>query len=280
MTITSRDQLIASMGNNSSRLVLDKASLANTAVGQYHSLWRATGQPGQGAIPAAAASCNNATLGGMGFTQQVSPATSYCGYFDAVCSNSATTLEVHDRMAHMGGLNGTLATLQAVNLDLSTLGGTDNITARKGDDNFSDAQWWLEWYTDTGGTAVTSTVAVSYNDGTTGNLTGVSLAATRRASFMLPLNNLVPAAASGKFIRGVTGVTLSATTGAAGSFGVTATRKRFALSLPLANFMPDPSNWADLGLPEIFNSSCLFPVVLCSTTSTGTLRGGGKIIHG
>ena len=54
MTITSRDQLIDAMGNRSSRLVLDKASLANTAAGQYHSLWRATGQPGQGAIPTAA----------------------------------------------------------------------------------------------------------------------------------------------------------------------------------------------------------------------------------
>ena len=280
MTITSRDQLIASMGNNSSRLVLDKASLANTSNGQYHSLWRATGQPGQGAIPTAAATCNNATLGGMGFSQQVAPSTSYCGYFDAVCQNNATTLEMHDRIAHQGGLVGNVATLQPLAVDLSTMGGTDNVAARKGDANFSDVQWWLEWYTDTGATVATATVAVTYNDGTTGNLTGVSLAATRRASFMLPLNSLVPAVASGKFIRGVTGCTLSVSTGTAGSFGVTATRKRFALSLPLANFMPGPSNWADLGLPEIFNGSCLFPVVLCSTTSTGALRGGGKIIHG
>lgn len=31
---------------------------------------------------------------------------------------------------------------------------------------------------------------------------------------------------------------------------------------------------------EIFNSSCLTIIELCSTTSTGTVRGGGKIIHG
>ncbi len=37
---------------------------------------------------------------------------------------------------------------------------------------------------------------------------------------------------------------------------------------------------AQLGFPEIFNESCLFPIVLTSTTSTGTVRGGGKIIHG
>ena len=33
----------------------------------YVSLWRATGQPGQGAIPAATTVCNNTTLGGMGW---------------------------------------------------------------------------------------------------------------------------------------------------------------------------------------------------------------------
>ena len=49
MTISTRDQLIDAMGNNSSRLVLDNASIANTVAGQAISLWRATGQPGQGA---------------------------------------------------------------------------------------------------------------------------------------------------------------------------------------------------------------------------------------
>ena len=53
--ITNRDQLIDALANTSSRIVIDKASIANAAVGQYHSLWRATGQPGPGAIPAAAA---------------------------------------------------------------------------------------------------------------------------------------------------------------------------------------------------------------------------------
>ncbi len=73
MTITTRDQLIDAMGNNSSRFVIDKASLSNAAAGQFHSLWRATGQPGQGAIPGAAAVCTNALTGAMNFAQQTSP---------------------------------------------------------------------------------------------------------------------------------------------------------------------------------------------------------------
>lgn len=279
MTITTRDKLIDALGNNSSRFIIDKASLSNAAAGQYHSLWRATGQPGQGAIPGAAAACTNALTGGMGFTQQTNPATSYGGWATAVCSNAAVTIEIHDRLAHMGGLSGTSVAAQTVGIDMNTLSGSNNIAARMGDANYSDIQWWLEWYTDTGGTAVTATVNVTYSDGSTGNLTGVSLAATRRASFMQPLNSYIPAAQSGLYIRGVNTVTLSATTGTAGSFGVTATRPRMTMPLNIAN-KTEYFTWADLGFPEIFNTSCLFPIELASTTSTGTVRGGGKICHG
>lgn len=278
MTISTRDQLIDALGNNSSRLVIDKASIASQAAGTFVSLWRATGQPGQGAIPAAAAVCDNTLTGAMGFTQQVAPVTSYGAWANAVCSNSAMTLEIHDRLMHMGGLNGTLTTAQTVNLDVNANLALGNLDKRKGDSNFSDIQWWLEWYTATGSTAVTATVSVTYNDGTTGTLSA-SLAATRPASFMLPLNGLIPAAAAGKYIRDVDSVQLSATTGTAGSFGVTATRPRMTMPLPLANKM-EVFDWAALGLPEVANSSCLFPVVLTSTTSTGTVRGGGKLAHG
>lgn len=279
MAITSRDQLIQALGNNSSRFILDKAMIVSQAAGTYVSLWRATGQPGQGAIPAATAVCNNTTLGGIGFTQQTSPATSYGSYMEVVTSNSATTVEIHDRLAHMGGLNGTVTTAQTVSLDLSTLGATNNISKRIGNTDYSNVQWWLEWYTATGATAVTATVNVTYNDGTTGVLTGASLTATRPVGFMISLNALIPAAASGKFIRAVNTVTLSTTTGTAGSFGVTATRPRMTLSAPMAN-VKWVADWAQLGFPEIFNGSCLFPIVIPNTTNTGAVRGGGKISHG
>lgn len=279
MTITTRDQLINAMGNNFSRFLLDKASIAPQAAGTYVSLWRATGQPGQGAIPAATATCNNTTAGVMGFTQQVSPATSYIVYTDLATGNPAMTLEIHDRLAHMGGLSGTLTTAQTVSLDIDTLAGTNNISERKGDADFSDVSWWLEWYTATGATAVTATVNVTYNDGTTGNLTGLPLAATRPASFMVALNTQIPSASAGKFIRGVNTVTLSATTGTAGSFGVTATRLKVAVGSPIANYKVT-ADWAQLGLPHIPNSAALFPIVLTSTTSSGTVRGAGKIAHG
>lgn len=276
--ITNRDQLIDALANNSSRIVINKASIANAAVGQYHSLWRANGQPGPGAIPTAAANCNQSTTGGMKFSQQTDPVKSYLAYLEAVSSTSASTMEVHDRLMDRGGLNGTLTTAQAAGIDFDGVT-ADNMVERIGDANYSDIQWWLEWYDDTGSTATTATVAVTYSDGTTGNLTAVSLAATRRASFMQPLNGLIPAAAAGKFIRAVNTVTLSASTGTAGNFGVTATRLRGTLFMPIAN-AKFSADWASLPINTIPNSACPFIVMLPSTTITGTLRGGGKIAHG
>ena len=96
---------------------------------------------------------------------------------------------------------------------------------------------------------------------------------------MQPLNSYIPAAKSGLYIRDVNTVVLSASTGTAGSFGVTATRPRMTLGIPIANYK-QVADWAQLGFPQIYNSSCLFPLVLTSTTSSGTVRGGGKIAHG
>ncbi len=279
MTIGTRDALIDALANNSSRFIFDKASIANAVAGQFHSLWRATGQPGQAAIPAAAAVCDNTLTGALGFTQQTAPATSYLAQLESLCGNAASTLEIHDRLMHMGGLVGNVTTSQTVNLDISANLATANLDARKGDSDYSDVQWWLEWYTDTGATASNATINVTYNDGTSGDLTVVAVGGTVRASRMIPLNGLIPAAAAGKFIRDINTVILSASTGTAGSFGFTATRFRGSVYQPVANarFKED---WASLGLTEIGNSACLMALQIAGTTSTGVVRATGKIIHG
>lgn len=279
MTITTVDGLVNALGNNSSRIVIDKASLSNTVQGQFHSLWRATGQPGQGAIPGAAARCDNTLLGGLPFTQQTAPATSYLALLEGLAANTGTTLEIHDRLMHMGGLNGTLLTSQTVNLDLFANIASDNLDARKGEANYSDVTWWMEWYTDTGATASNATINVTYDDASSGDLTVVAVGGTVRASRMIPLNGLIPAAASGRYIRDINTVILSASTGTAGSFGFTCTRYRAANYWPLANTRWT-ADWAALGLPEIPNESCLWPIQVAGTTSTGVVRATGKIIHG
>lgn len=279
MTITNRDQLVDAMGNNSSRIIIDKASIANASAGNFFSLWRATGQPGQGAIPTTAARCDNTLLGCLNFAQQTAPATSYLALFEGLAANAGTTLEIHDRLMHQGSLNATLTTSQTVDLDLHANIASDNLAARLGDANYSDVTWWMEWYADTGATASNATINVTYNDGTSGNLTVVAVGGTVRASRAIPLNGLIPAADSGKFIRDINTVILSASTATAGNFGFTCTRYRAANYWPIANTR-FTSDWAQLGIPEIPNESCLFAIQLASTTSTGIVRATGKIVHG
>jgi hypothetical protein len=278
MAITTRDQLIDALGNNSSRIVIDKGNLANQVAGRYSSLWRATGQPAQAAIPGTTAAIpTRATLGAMGFANQTAPVASYIAWLWAACSNSAMTLEIHDRVAHVGGAVLNVITSQtAIAIDVSTLA---LAAARRGDANYSDLRWWLEVYTDGGATASNATINVTYDDATTGNLTVLAVGGTIRAGHMFELTPLIPVAQQGKFIRGINSVILSASTGTAGNFGFTCTRPRTLLPLPQLN-KAEAADWAILGLPEVANDACLQVVMLPSTTSTGTVRGGGKIAHG
>lgn len=280
MTITTLDGVVDALGNNASRLVIDKSSLGNAAAGQLVSFWRATGQPAQGAIPGTTpALCTNATVGAPGFTQQTAPATSYLAWLALQCSNATQTIEVHDRIAHMGGLVLNVTTAQTITgLDLAP-GALNPPSARLGDADFSDVQWFLEVYTDGGATASNATINVTYGDGTTGNLTALAVGGTLRAGRMIPLTPLIPTADQGKRIRAINSVTLSASTTVAGNFGFTCTRQRSSLPLLLAN-KTEVGDWASLGFSEIPNGSCLMYVCLTSQTSTGTLRGQGKIIHG
>lgn len=283
MAITTLDQLQAALATNSSRVVIDKASLASQTAGGFTSLWRATGQPAQAAIPGTTPAIpTRATTGAMGFANQTDPVKSYLAWLFFSCSNSAMSPEVHDRVAHTGGLVLNVTTSQAINgatgIDLGSAG-LNVPAARLGDANYSDIQWWLEVYTDGGATASNATINVTYGDTTSGNLNVVAVGGTLRAGRMIPLTPFIPTGDQGKFIRRINSVILSASTTVAGNFGFTATRPRTATTLPLAN-LTGVFDWAILGMPEIANDSCLQIVLLTSTTSSGTLRGGGKIAHG
>lgn len=272
MTITTRDQIIDGLGNGSTSLVINKASIASQVAGGFSSLWRATGTPGQGAVPGAAAVCTKALTGAFSFTNPTAPARTYVGRLFALSGNSGTVVLVHDRLAHMGGLSGIVTTAQTTAVDVDVA--TSNMVERRGDANFSDVQWWLEWYTATGSTAVNATCAVTYNDGTTGNVV-VALAASVAASRMLP----IPPAVAGKYIKSIQSVTLSATTGTAGSFGVTATRAVTEMALGLAN-TGEAYDWARLGFPRVHDDACIMMIVIPGTTSSGALTGSGRLIQG
>lgn len=262
------------IGYLESKQLVSKASIASQSSNTWVSLWRATGYPAQGAIPAAAAVCDNATVGGHTLSASTSGTQHWSGH-TVRSGNSGMLAIAYDRLAHMGGLSGTVTTAQSANIDLATLGvSADRIGAA----DYTEIDWWLEWYTATGSSAVTVTVNVTYSDSSSGNLNAISLAATRPASYCLNLREYLPTAKAGLGIKGVNTVTLSATTGTAGSFGVTAGRQISEASAIVANY-PVTERFSAATMPDIRDDSCIAWAVMTSTTSTGTLVGTFSVIR-
>ena len=272
MSITDRDQLLDAFGNGAGvNFPINKASIANQLAGAYTSLWRAAGQPGAGAIPSTPAVCDSTTPGAIPFSNPVAPVKTYLGRLSAVSGSAGTQIELHDRLAHMGGLSGTVftPTSQPVNLDLTGVS-----AARIGAADFSELQWWAEWYQDTGATPVTATFAITLDDNST-TTSAVSLAATVRASRLLP----IPSPTAGRYIKSVQSVTLSASTGGAGSFGVTVTRPVANIQIGLANTGAS-LDWAALGFPQIQDDACLTLMLAATGTASGVVYGAVRLVQG
>jgi hypothetical protein len=289
MTITTMEALGFAYDSDYSDVNYSKAGISNAGVGAYVSLWPSVGNPLAGSAPGGVGtgpvSCSTATTGAMRFTQQTAPRKSYIAevrYTGGQSAGIATnhTFEIHDRLAHISGLSGISTTTQITAFDFASLS-LFNISDRKGDANYSDIQWWLEWYANTGGTASNATLAAVYNDGTSSNLTALPIGGVAvQAGRMIPLNSLVPTADQGKFIRGINSVTLSASTGTTGNFGITATRYRCSVYARTA-FKPNRAIWQNLSFPEIYNDSCLFGIQLNNSTGiSGTANANIRIVHG
>jgi hypothetical protein len=178
---------------------------------------------------------------------------------------------IEDRLGHMGGLLGNVATAQTVGLDLHANLAVSNLAQRIGNADYSEVEWYAEWYADTGATSVTPVYSVTYNDGTTGTvnlwvLGATAIPATTRVGRRYKLNST-----NGKYIRSVQSVT-QPTTGTAGNFGVTAVIRK-AVITPSQALAIQVVDWSGLNAPQIFDQSCITWSQLCITTSSGASHG-------
>jgi len=263
------DKLIAALAV-SKKLEWNKASLANQTAGIWCSLWRATGEPQQGAIPTSAAACDDTFTGSWGLDAPGSGNELYLARAMGF-SGIVASLVVFDRLAHMGGLSGTVATAQTVNLSVATAAGQGRCLASGG-----DVQWFTEHYADTGSTVVTVNASYTDETDTSGRTTPtISWAATRRIGNCYrfdPAQGISP-----RFIKSIQTVTLSASTLTAGNFGITARKRLFTIPIILAN-SGLTFDFAGLALPKIKEQSCLEILVLPGTTSSGAQIGNMEVI--
>lgn len=267
MAIDTMDKLIAALGD-SYKCRFYKASVSNRIAGDLASLWKLAGFPTVGVIPTTSAYCDSSIVGSWvlpnpGTLQQ---------YIAKMTASSSVIgqLILMDRLAHMGGLNGTLTTAQTVGLDVVTPASQGRCVA-----DGTGVLWCLEWYSDTGSTAVTATISYTNQDDVSGRTTTVSLAATRRSSLLLPI---LPNSSDLR-IKSIQSVTLSATTGTAGNFGVTAMTRQVEVPMPVAG-IGAVLDFAQTGLEKISQYSCLFLALVCGSTSTGNILGSFEVVQG
>ncbi len=237
------------------------AAASNTVIGRWTSLWQYLGSPSAGAAPGTVSAPTNATPGSLRHT---SPGGSRQKWLTGVSAATSAigTLVLYDRLLHISGLNGTTASPTA-----QTVGGS--ITRYTGSASVGN-QIWIEIYTLIGTTATTISASYTNQDGDskTTELAAIGGTGLREAQRLIPLT----LASGDTGVRSVGSVTLTATTGTAGDFGVNIIRP--LISIPIVNI--GVSTVKDLisglpTLPEIMSDACLAWAWLPNTTSPPTL---------
>lgn len=244
------------------------AAAAATISGRHHSLWRYEGMPSAGAVPTAAAIPDRATFGAMPFK---APGGGREKFLTGTCFSGLVggTVELYDRLFHIGGLSGAVTTPQTVQGSTPTPALTRNTG---GAGNFA----FYEIYTALGSTPATLTMTYTNQSGVTGKTSTINIGGTGfreqgRAQ-------KIPLAAGDSGIRAVESVQLSGSTGAAGDFGITIANMVEPVVLASAGI----GGWRDWttgvpGMPSVDPDACYALLFYANTTTAPEI--GSGLLH-
>lgn len=237
-------------------------------VTQWNSLWLHEGVPCHGAAPGGTwANPTRATAGALG--QANATGGRQLRLFSAAGLASAVgMLVLYDRLAHVSGLSGTVATAQNVN------GGSPGAVTRytTGERN----EIWIELYTAIGATITTITASYTNQSGVGATTQAPTIGGTGRSESGRLIR--VPFASGDTGVRDVTSVTLAATTGTAGNFGVTIARP--LLYIPIATINGAAAMWFANGpMPEIKADACLAWAFLGASSTAPLLEGALEFLE-
>jgi hypothetical protein len=191
-----------------------KTSAAGTAA-KFVSMWAVAGRSA-GATPTTSVSPARTLAGGL--NQRARVTRQYVLGYNQRQNSYPGGIPIYtlDRLVHHGGLSGVVTTEQTTNLPTAAL---PRYTSGEGVHAF------LEIYSPVGVTATTVTVRYTNSAGTPNRTSQAAVfggTGNREASVLIP----IMLAAGDTGIRSVEGVTVLATTGAAGNFGVTLARMK------------------------------------------------------
>lgn len=228
------------------------------AVGTLGSLW--TANPFGGAVPTTAAALDNTTTGALnGFRNgNGSPLRLMrmnFGYY------TSATLMLVDRLSHQGGLSAVVTTAQTTNLPTAAL---TRYTSGVG-------VWMgLQIYTQLGTTATTFSVSYTNSSGTSGRTSPLQViggTGNREAGKIIPI-----CLQEGDIgVQSVESVTVTATTGTAGAFGVVLFHPLMMIPVTQQGAQierMDPLLNGGVNIPEIIDDSCLSWCIFSGATGS------------
>ena len=232
-------------------------SAVTTAASNLENAW--TIAPFAGATPTTSVALSRSSVGNL--WQCPEPAGAFANALyplqvetEAQPGSNAVIL-LADRLNHSGGLSGTVgASEQTTNLPTAALTRyTDGVGVMAA----------LQWYTATGSTAVTATVRYT-NQAGTGSRTSQTL--NLPASRAVDSISIIPLQTGDTGVRSVQGVTLSATTGSAGNFGVTLFKPLAIIPL-IAGVRNYKNFFFTASMEEIHDDACLWAMVMPAGSS-------------
>lgn len=257
------------LDNTQGRVPATKSCGNNQVQGRFGSSW--TLAPLAGAAPTTAAVPTRATTGSHPFDRWTNSATlsTYCigGHLASNVASSGTggLFILVDRLSHQGGLSGTTTGAQTTNLPTAAL---TRFTTGEG-------VWiMLEIYTAIGATATTVTASYTNQAGTAGKTTQATTFGG--SGFQNPTRTVfLPLADDDTGVRAVASVTLAASTGTAGNFGVTLIKPIAVFGITGNQEQFDPFIAGNMaGLVAIPNDACLQVLgTMASNTSTAPFSG-------
>lgn len=265
MAITTMNGLVAAL-TASQIAPFYKTSATTKGAGYYHSLWRIAGAPAAANLPTSGSgsAVTSATDGAMPLVNAGGSNQLYVGRF-SLSSGTVGTFMLYDRLVQTSGLVGNTTGSQTVNSTALT-----RYTTGTG------VQIWLEWYTTTGTNTPTATVSYTNQAGVSGRTaTSPAWVASMAVGQMLP----VPLASGDTGVRSVQSVTLSASTSAAGDFGIVLLKPLFDVPIVTAN-AGDYMDAFACGLPAVENNACLALMMLASATAMNPIAGQLNIVEG
>lgn len=235
--------------------------------GRKSSLWVYSKMPGEGAAPSTPAVPTNATAGALAQTDPTGGAKKWLVGIKASLLNGAVgTLFLYDRLAHSNNLSGTTTGAQAnVLTPTRNTGGLNN-------------QAWVEIYTIIGATSRTFTISYTNQAATSGRTSQaveIGNANFREAQRIIPvtLND------ADYGVQAIASLTLSASTGTAGSFGLTLAH--MLAMVPLAGTSVPTSKNLLVSFPapvEIETGACLALMFLAQTATVPSLWGDVEMV--